>query len=264
VTFDAREKSAMAGAPIELFRFTCGALVYTYTSADADQVYGGQTYSATRLVRGAIDYSNEDQRGALEIKMLRTVLVADLFIPDLPPHPVTLEFFRFHRGDSETVLAWAGQVASANFIGSEVTFTALPASQSFRRSVPGNSFQNQCNWTLFSTQCGLVKASYVVSAVTSLISGTTVRSPAFAGFADGYFRSGWMEGPDGESHWITDHVGDTLTLFTPFRALVTGATVNAYPGCDRTITACKAFGNLSHHLGFPFIPSTNPFVQGIG
>jgi hypothetical protein len=50
---------------------------------------------------------------------------------------------------------------------------------------------------------------------------------------------------------------------TPFRSLQPGDTVYAYPGCDRTLAACTAFGNTIHFCGFPFIPTKNPFVVGI-
>ena len=264
MSYAAREASVYQGQPVELYRFTCGSQLFYYTGADSDQTYGGQTYTAIRITRGAIDNGAEDQRGELEIRAPRSLPVALLFIPDLPARPVLVDVYRFHRGDSETVVLWSGQVASAKFAGSEVTLTALPDARSFRRLIPSLTFQSQCNWMLFSPQCGLNKATYKVTATLDTVSIVTLRAAIFATFANGYFRSGWAETADGETHWITDHVGDTITLLTPFRTLVAGQSVDVYPGCDRTIAACKVFGNLAHHCGFPFVPSKNPFIQGLG
>lgn len=264
MTYDAREKSPYAGSPVELYRFQSGAAQWTYTSADRSQSYLGFTFVPTNITRGALDSSDEDSQGALEITLLRTDAVAALFVPDLPARPVTLQVYRFHRGDAEVIPIWAGEIASAEFSSSSVKLTGLPVSRSLRKQLPSNSFQGQCNWALFSTQCTLAKASYKQTATISAVSGLTITATAFGTHPDGYFQSGWVEDANGETHWVTQHVGNVLTLLTPFRALTVGTSVDAYPGCDRTIAACKTFSNLIHFCGFPFIPGKNPFVHGVG
>jgi uncharacterized phage protein (TIGR02218 family) len=263
MSYDGKEQSQLGGAPVELYYFQSGSDYWCYTSGDVAVNYAGRDFTPAIITRGDIDESDEDQAGSLEITVLRNNNVAALFIPDLPIHPVTLQVYRFHRGDSETVCFWSGEIASCEFSGSTVKLTGLPVSRAFRRNVPTLTFQSQCNWAVYSSQCGLDKGSYRVTAVITGVSGALLYAAAFATHPDGYFRSGWVETAAGETHFITAHSGTGLTLLTPFRSLQPGDTVYAYPGCDRTLVACAAFGNGVHFCGFPFIPTKNPFVVGI-
>ncbi len=263
MAYDDREQSQAGGAPVELYLFACGTDAWYYTSADSDQVYGGRTYLHDVVTRGSVDESDEDQGGEIQITTMRNNEVAALFIPDLPTHPVRLSAYRFHRGDAEVVCFWTGEVASCEFKGSTALLTCLPVGAAFRRTIPSLTFQSQCNWSVYGPRCGLSQGSYRVTAVATLVSGTTIQASEFSGHASGYFRGGWVETPDGETHFVTEHVGTTLTLLTPFRTLHAGDTVYAFPGCDRTLAACTAFGNTIHFCGFPFIPTKNPFVSGI-
>lgn len=263
MTYDAREKSGYGGAPVELYRFICGARTWAYTSADVAQSHLGLSFVPEAIARGEIDASDEDSQGVLEITVPRTNEVAALFLPDLPPSPVLLEIYRLHRGDAEVVLFWSGEIGSAEFAGSRVRLAGAPVSRVLRKQLPPNSFQAQCNWALFSTQCGLDRFAYRQAATITAISGYTITAAAFGTHPDGYFRAGWVEIASGEKHWVTEHVGSVLTLMTPFRSLVVGDAVDAYPGCDRTIAACKAYSNLARYLGFPFVPTKNPFTTGV-
>lgn len=263
MSYDARETDAYAGAPVELYRFTCAANTWTYTSADVAQSYLGVTYKPQAITRGEIDASDEDSQGSLEVTLPLTLPVALLFIADLPPAPVTLELFRMHRGDTEVVSLWSGEISKCDFAGSVARLTGQPVSRALRQQLPPNSFQAQCNWTLFSPQCGLDRNTYRVAATVTAVSGFDVTATEFASHADGYFTAGWLEDAAGEKHWIVAHVGDTVTLMTPFRSLAASDAVSAYPGCDRTIAACKVYGNLQRFLGFPYLPTKNPFVVGV-
>lgn len=264
MTFDAKEKSVYDGAPVEIYRFVCGGSVWTWTSGDTTQVYQGATYEPETIERGEIDQNGEDEQGQLELTVARTNPVADLFIADLPVRPVMLEAFRLHRGDAEVVRFFSGEVASAEFQGSRVKLVCLPASQAFRRRIPGNTFQTQCNWAHYSPACGVNKDLHRVTGTVTAIAGVTIQAAAFATQPNGYFTAGWVETAAGETHWVTAHAGAVLTLMTPFRELQIGDTVHAFRGCDRTITACKAFNNLARYAGFPFVPTRNPFDVGVG
>ena len=39
--------------------------------------------------------------------------------------------------------------------------------------------------------------------------------------------------------------------------------VTLYPGCMRTPTACKAYGNMPNYGGFPFVPTDNPLEKQV-
>jgi uncharacterized phage protein (TIGR02218 family) len=263
VTYAGRETSAYGGAPVELYRFTCGGLTWSWTSGDVEQTALGLTFMPAPISRGEVDTSDEDTQGSLELVVPRTNQVAGLFIADLPPEPVMLEVYRLHRGDAEIVLFWSGEIASAEFVGSAVRLAGIPVSRVLRRQLPPHTFQGQCNWALYSPQCGVNKLTYRITATVTAISGFTISATEFDAQPDDYFRAGWVETVTGEKHWVTAHVGAVVTLLTPFRSLAIGDVVYAFPGCDRTIAACKSFSNLPRHLGFAFVPTKNPFRTGV-
>ncbi len=262
MSYDSAEQSTRGGSPVELYEFTHGSSVWRYTSADEAQIDGAMNvYDPAVISRGAIDMSDEDTQGGLEVTLLRTDPVAALFIPSLPAFPVRLTVTRFHRDDGNYVQLWSGEIASAMFSadGARVRLSGLPVGAVLRRKIPGNTFQGQCNWALFSPQCGLAKASYRVPTTVNTVTATGLVVASVGGHASGYFRTGWAENAAGERRWITDQVGTTLTLFSPFSMNMAGQAIDLYPGCDRTLEACAAFSNLARFCGFPFIPGMNPF-----
>jgi uncharacterized phage protein (TIGR02218 family) len=264
MSYDEQERSTHGGAPVELYRFASGSEVWSWTSGDAEEIYAGANYEPEAITRGEVDQNGEDDQGQLEVTVPRTNPVAELFVAGLPSRPVTVEVFRFHRGDPEVISIFRGEVASADFLGSEVKLTCLPPIACLRSLGPPNTFQGQCNWALYSSGCGLDHENYRVTGDISAIEGLTIRSPAFGSHPDPYFAGGWVENAAGEMQWVTSHVGATLTLLTAFRDLRLGDHVSAFPGCARTLEACEAFDNLQHFLGFPFLPSKNPFDVGVG
>jgi hypothetical protein len=52
--------------------------------------------------------------------------------------------------------------------------------------------------------------------------------------------------------------GGALTIDNIGPGLAVGLVVTAYPGCNRSMTNCIAFGNLLNYGGQPYIPTVNP------
>ena len=263
MTFDARERSGRLGAPLEAYLFTMGVQTWAFTSADKAIVMGGNTYAPEAISRGEIDISGEDEQGSLEITVPRTNEIAVAFIPDLPIAPVMLTVYVGHRNETQWRVLWSGEIASCDIKDSTATLTGLPISRAMRRMVPSNTFSSNCKWEWGSQQCGVDITRYVVLADVDSLDGLTITSSAFAAHADGYFTGGWLEGGDGEVHWITKHQGAVVTVMSPFRAITVGTRLMAYPNCQQTIAGCAAFDNLKHYLGCPWTPTRNLFVVGI-
>ncbi|OGS01547.1 MAG: hypothetical protein A2V88_02670 [Elusimicrobia bacterium RBG_16_66_12] len=98
-------------------------------------------------------------------------------------------------------------------------------------------------------------------AVVATVSGVEVRSATFAAQPSGWYLNGWMEDVVGEKRFIVGHLGDTITLMNPYPALAPGDTVVVVAGCDRTEATCVAkFNNFGNYLGFPRLPTRNPFT----
>lgn len=265
MSYDAQETSQRAGAPLELYRFAYGDNRYFYTSADEEQTYLGDLYTPEVLTRTEISQSGESEQGSVEVTIPRTNPVAQLFISYPPEPPLGVTVYRKHRSDPEVVTFFAGTVSSVVFTGAVAKLTCLPLFESLRRRVPRNTYQVQCNWALYSAQCGVVSANFRVTAQVTVISGDTIQATAFSAQPDGWFNNGWVERANGERRWIVNHVGATLTLMSPFVGLAVNEEVFAFAGCDRTEAVCKTkFNNIANHLGFARVPTKNPFQLGLG
>ena len=276
MTYDSRESSAAGAAPIELFRFSMGSTVWRYTSGDVavgrdvGAGDGAQNFVTEVLKRAELDYSQEDSGGSLEVRVPRTNPVAALFIPFAPPLPVGLTAYRFHDGDAETVVIFIGKVASVAFEDTEAVLTCQPIQAMFSRTLPRLYFQKQCNWSLYSTQCGVSRAAFGestyggVRATITVLSGLQVTAPVLGIHGDGWYDGGYLELDSGTKRLIVSQVGDVATLQNPLIGVAVGEPITVYPGCDKTEATCGAkFSNLSNHFGFARIPYRNPFTTGI-
>ncbi|HEY6108688.1 MAG TPA: phage BR0599 family protein [Gemmatimonadales bacterium] len=263
MTLDTREKQIYGGQPTEFYLFTQDATVWRYTSADRELLVGSDFYRPEILKRDQMDFSQEEGAATVEVRLPRENPVAQLGISYTPPTPVELLISRRHRGDSEVISWFNGQVTAWRFEGSEAILTCAPISQTLKRKVPSLVQQSQCNWTLYGTGCTVDRAAFKTTAVVDAITGATITaSPEFGAQVDGWFTNGYVEIPTTkERRFIVDHVGNVLTLMSPFSsALEVGMSVDAYAGCDRTEATCAAkFANLVNHLGFARIPHRNPF-----
>jgi len=265
VTHDAREKSSYGGEPVECFLLSSGPQEWRYTSdASFAECPGAGGFDPYPISRSDFRFSEEYESGSLEITLPRDSTLAALFIPYAPAEPVSIRVYRFHRGEAESVLAFTGKVSSATARDARLVLICLPLSGLLKRLVPRFYYQRQCNWSLYSTQCGVDAASYKTTAVLSYLEGNEITSSAFAAKSDGWFVGGYVQSSDGQRRLVTGHSGEVLTLLRPFFGIVAGATVDAYAGCDKAETTCRdKFNNVLNHLGFPRIPLRNPYTSGI-
>lgn len=260
----AQGPGVVTGIPIECYKFVQGATTWRFTSSDRNQTLTDGTFTPEPITRDAQDFSQEDTAQNVAVKVRRDNAVAQLFRSFNPPTPVTLTIYRKHRSATEETVWFVGKVMSCSFVGPEATLACAPISQAFVRRVPSVVFQSQCNWSLYSTPCGVSKASFKTTGTALSVSGAMVRATAFGAKPDGWFNNGWAELPNGERRFIVAHIGDAITLQTSIPSLVVGGTVDAYAGCDRSETTCAAkFSNLANHMGFPRVPTRNPYDGSI-
>lgn len=255
------------GEPVECYKFTVGATTYRYTSADRNvslAVVDSGTYVPSVVSHDEQVYSQEDASENIAVKVPRTTPVAQLFVAYNPPGFVVLSIFRKHRADPEEITLFVGRVLSCTFDGPEATLTCAPISQVFRRRIPSLVIQPQCNWNLYGTGCGVDKLLFKDSGTVLAVSGAVVRAFVFGTRPAGWYNNGWLELASGERRYIVSHVGDAVTLQTSFPALAVGASVDAFAGCDRTEATCASkFANLVNHLGFPRVPTRNPYSGSV-
>lgn len=263
--YETFETSPYLGDPIEGFEFAMAGTFYRYTSSDAAATFVGQSFAPEAIVRTAMEFSQEDTAGNVMVSVPNTNAVAQLWVAYLPVAEVTLTIYRKHRGDPEVIVAFVGKVMSITFEGPEATMVCAPVRAMLQRKVPSMVFQSQCNHNLYGVGCGVLKASFKQSGTVLATSGNNVSATVFGANPDGWFNNGWMELASGSRRFIVAHVGASVELMNRFLpALAPGTAFDAYPGCDRTETICRTkFNNLPRHLGFPRIPTRNPYDGSI-
>ena len=265
MTYDAREKGRYSGQPVEGFRFAQGSNLWLYTSADREIMLPAGVFTPEAITRTELDFSQEDTGETIEFTIPRTNPVAALFIGDLPSAPVWVTVYRAHRGDEDlAVTIFSGKVSRARFEESEAILVGASLMAVLSRTVPVLAMQTPCNHVLYSAACGANPASSRDSITVTSVEGATVTSNDFALRPDQWFRGGRLESEAGETRFIADHRGDTVTLISPLPSLASLDSIWAYWGCDHLETTCRdKFGNLINHLGWSRLPGRNPFVGRI-
>jgi uncharacterized phage protein (TIGR02218 family) len=271
MTYDAREQSVNAGAPVELYEFTRGATAWRYTSADEDQTYLANTYVASPVTRGKWErLPSASQAGMMEFRAPWNHPLAQEFITGSIHTGMGLKVFVRHRADSEFLLAFWGMVTGATVQGVEAILTARSLEGRLTRRVPRMAISRTCPFMLGDDQCNVDMSAYdfsgTVSAVSMVTNEVTVTglNTFVAGdltyFVDGYLtKSGLVVG------YIEGQSGDVLRMMERPKGIAVSDTVIAFPGCDRTIGTCSdKFANVTRFGGHHRLPLYNPWAGIIG
>lgn len=258
------EYSVDSGEPFELYEFTRGTWsLYLTTRKTEFYVHDLQIFEPSSIIRGGITHGEDMAQGALELKLPRgSELVEDFFA--YPPEITTsVTVKKLHRGLTyeDAVVIWKGRIAAVDTQNDEVTITCESIYASMRRVGLRLRCELICQHSLYSEQCGAdqpaVRFDDTISGVTN---PTTLVMSATSGYADGWFTGGVLEWIN-DSRFITYHSGNTLILSRPLSGLAAGILVALYPGCSLTVSDCKTkFDNLVNYLGFPWMPTRNPFA----
>jgi uncharacterized phage protein (TIGR02218 family) len=262
MSYAAREISRFGGEPVECYKFTQGNNTWLYTSADREIVLPTVgTFTPTVITRDELDFSQEDTGETIDFTVPRSNPVAALFIGQLPSTPIGVTVYRAHRGDENSpIVIFSGKIIRCRFEESQAILAGASLMSILSRVVPPLAMQTPCNHVLYSAGCGINPTISRDAITVESVSGNDVVSPDFALRADGWFTGGRLEGANGETRFIVDHVGDTITLISSLSGLEAGDTPWAYWGCDHLEATCTSkFTNLDNYLGWSRIPSQNPF-----
>ncbi len=132
-----------------------------------------------------------------------------------------------------------------------------------------------CRYELGDTRCAFDLSTLEVSgSVTGVLLQNTINAGNKRIFIDStrteddrHFEYGeitWTSGDNvGLSTEIKDFSSGTFTLWTPLlHKIVLGDTYTARPGCDKTVSVCKAkFDNFVNYGGFPDVPGQDQIIK---
>uniref|UniRef100_A0AAU8GS05 Tail assembly protein n=1 Tax=Pseudomonas phage PAKlein3 TaxID=3230132 RepID=A0AAU8GS05_9VIRU len=263
MTYQTYEESLDRGTPVELYEFVQGIQRWNYISGTEPIVRLGQTYTPMPVTRAGVKQSGDVFKDSLKLSFPRDDAFASQFLGFAPEGVTTVTVLRGHYGDpdNEYVVYWKGRVVGAKAAGNQIDIECESIFTSIRRPGLRARFEYGCRRTLYLKGCNVNRELYKLQGdVLSIAGGLEVTVAGSGSKPDGYFTGGMLVTPDGAARFITNHVGDKVTMMRPINGLVGGMTVSLYPGCDHLRDTCKnKFNNLDNFGGFPFIPSKNPF-----
>ena len=250
----------------ELYKFTHEGTDYLYTSENQDVTVDGDTYTAAALEREQVEKDSDFSRGRLKIRCVQTPLLLS-FLAISPPSTIAVTVYRHQPYISTPVteVLFEGKVESIAFeLGQRCQITAIEAQEFVFYKFPAWVYQPTCNHVLYSTDCGLTRASYKNTVTAEVLTTPAVMWSSGANInGDKYYSWGTAEF-NGEKRLIIAQNGEQVVFQVPFTSLEVGDSVDLYPGCTKTASECKnKFSNLSKFMGFPHIPRKNPIWTGL-
>ncbi|HFH4022019.1 phage BR0599 family protein [Pseudomonas aeruginosa] len=267
MSFDGRETSLAAGAPIRLYEFSRGVLRWLYNSSDRDIAVSTQVF---RTLRGGISDNGIRQSGVSKQDAFVITAPADIEVTQpwrggRPSAEVYLRVFDTHYGESEAVTRFVGTISSVKWPRLDTcTITCQDIESSMERPGLIDTHSRTCTTTLYSTQCGVDRNLYRAETTIQSIAGLAVSSGEFASYPDGWFSGGYVEWPIGsgeyDSRHIETHAGSVLQLLGGTAGLAAGQAIRVYPGCDFLAATCDGkFDNLINLRATPHMDGKSPF-----
>lgn len=114
---------------------------------------------------------------------------------------------------------------------------------------PNRNFRMACNSSFGDEECGMSLGEETLSIVSVSDNVITLNKS----YDENYWKDGVIS-VGGESRVIVQSSDSSVTVNVNFVQDVAGHSATLRRGCNKTVDACKAFGNMKHYGGFPSIP----------
>lgn len=269
MSFTEYETSNDQGRPIALYEFRWDTLRWRYTSADVEQIYGGQTYAPISIRDDGMTQGGSSENDFTVTAQSDIPLVA-LFGDSPPTRPVWLTVRRKHADDplDEAPVYWVGRVA--NVLRQENPAEALIRGISISKLLKSGGLRltwgKNCPHCIYDSACRVDPQDHKYTVTVAEVSGpylTFVEPtvPDEGSFTGGYVD--WDRGGTGvsELRGIEEMISSTkIKVLGRLPGLEIGDSIDLFPGCDQTASTCAAgFDNLDNNGGFFFMPEKSPF-----
>lgn len=275
-----------AAATFYTFGLNNGSIL-RYTSYDVDLTFGGETYLAGGA-NGLLIERSASSNGQATTCTWKLGLEVSTLQFDIIPRQATINGVPFLEAckngvfdgavltrqraymsldDLTTVVGTitldAGPIGEIDAGRSYATFNVSDYRELLNIQMPRTLYQTSCPNVLFGKNCGLNRASFLVSG-TAGGGSTTSQIVASLSQATGYFDLGVITFTSGKNAGASRSVkayvnGNPIKLQSPFSyAPVSGDAFAITPGCNKTLSTCVAkFHNQSNFRGAPYIPSAD-------
>lgn len=274
MSFDTNE--VRNAQPVFLYTFARGDQVWRYADQPADVTVDGVAYRAAVIAHDVLQRDEETAAGAVSVTCADdTPVVAGLSVTGLQGTRITCTIRQTHRAGvggvtvPVTAVRFKGVVQGRKRENGACTFTLDSVAAMFERPILRVLTAPTCQNTIYDGRCGVDKTLWQTGGceITD-ITGNVLTVAEAALNADGYYTAAPLVVEDGsaagEQLFVESHVGTTLTLIhPPPGTLAVGDHVTLYRGCDGSETSCIAFGNQEWFMGFPRVPTVNPWEKAI-
>lgn len=261
--YDDIEASASDGSKVEIFLFEMpGTSQYWAHTTNAEEVtVSGKTYTPCPISRSEIDTAT----GEFQIELPYDHPVVLLHVPYLPPRPVTVTVSSYHRGSTDVRRVQIGAVYRFEQKGVFGILHCTEPDNPMSKLIPRASYGPNCRHVTYGLACTLDKEDFktVIDDIVEIVD-YVITSPKAGLTGSGWFKYGYAVNPDsGEVRFITDHVGNDVTLVYPFIDIDTSTVLHFFAGDDFKPETCRVkFNNKINYLGFDFHPKYNIFSSG--
>jgi hypothetical protein len=262
MSYDSIEQSTADGQPWEIYLFETEGVSFRLTSADQTISYLGQDYVPTTIHRTELEHTHEVISGQIKVYLPPAHAIARLFVPYMPPTPMSITIWGGHYGDSDVIVLFKGQISSSLFTD-ECELTCSSSLYIMQRQIPKKLQQMNCAHVFGDSRCTMNLELFTTFGTIAAVNATGDQLTVVAfGSVPHSLKAGYLvRGND--ARMIVDHTGDVVTLLAPIPGLQVGDSVSGVAGCQHTYGACQAYGNTDNFLGFDLIPTINPFSGSI-
>ena len=272
------------GKPVELYVFQRGTEFWRYTDGRSAVTVNGLAYQPGAITRSAQTDSQEESQSTVTVTLHHALPVVAGMLTGPPGYrPATLAIFRYQAGATDKALVARGRISGARWRGATVEVTLLQTASLLQQPVPRLTYLPTCNHVVYDAYCQKNPLDFTYGGnVTSILArGDPAGSPdgpsvlvdlggpdVFA--QPGFFTAGYFSRtiPASDPRFIIAHtVVSSFALIvsmSDFPPDMTLGSMEFTAGCDGSIGTCQTkFDNLANFLGFPYMPTKNPFTQGL-
>lgn len=262
MAFNSFETSREDGRPIIFYRFTLGATVWRYCTADEDLAVGADIWKAAPISDSGVKQTGQSMSDTLTIDAPDRIGPAAVFSSSPPGQTMSVEILRSHGGQTDLQVTYVGEVIQCNTpLPGKAVFSVQALSATMKRTGLRMTWQRTCPHVLYDQlTCRASKEVNSTNATIVSVFGFEVVVTNLSGTA---FSGGFMQWNDEvqglRTLTIEAQTEVTLTMFDDTTDLYPGLSVTLFKGCNRTTSACSALGNLNNYGGFPWMPGKSPF-----
>lgn len=267
--YDSLERSDSAGSKVELYLFETdgGYVTKAYTTAAQSITVMGQVFEPEAISRGELRQSMDASSSErITITVPYDNPIALLHVPYLPPRPVRVRIFSYHRHDAlvEVVQGFVGYISNFRQVGERFEMQAVQLTDTMQQLVAWMPFKKGCVHATYGPGCGLNRENFKTIGTVASFAATTIEITAAASRPNDYFTAGHIENPaTGEIRFVTAHTGNLIKVHFPFLQLANNDTLWLFAGDDHQPETCRVkFNNKANYLGFDRFPTFNVFRDG--